>query len=135
VLDYSPQLQVVNGNGVAVIHFPRTDMSEEAAQAVGRQLCALAEAPRSRRLVLDLGDVRCLSSAMLGKLIGFDKRVKQRGGELALCSPSPVVAAQFERMRLDKLFHICATEEEALADWGGSPLPCASVVSYPSRGK
>jgi hypothetical protein len=26
------------------------------------------------------------------------------------------VAAQFERMRLDQLFHICPTEEEALAE-------------------
>ena len=121
MLDYSPLLQVVNGNGVAVIHFPRTDMSEEAALAVGRQLCALAEAPRSRRFILDLGDVRCMSSAMLGKLIGFDKRVKQGGGDLALCSLRPDLVAQFERMCLDRLFHIWPTEEEALGG-GRSPI-------------
>src|SRR5262245_21878915 len=91
-------------------------MSEEAALAVGRQLCALAEAPRSRRFVLDLGEVRCMSSAMLGKVIGFDKRVKQRGGELTLCSLRPGLVTQFERMRLDRLFHIRPTEEEALGD-------------------
>jgi anti-anti-sigma factor len=102
-------------------------MSEEAALALGRQLYALAETPRSHRLVLNSGDVRCMSTAMLGKLIGFDKRVKQGGGDLALCSLRPDLVAQFERMRLDRLFHICSTEEEALGDGAfASPLVASS---------
>jgi anti-sigma B factor antagonist len=120
MLYFAPQLHVVTSGGVSVIHFPGTDMSEEAALAIGRELYALAERPRSRRFVLSLGEVPCLSSAMLGKLISFDKKVKQSGGELRLCSLTSEVAARFESMCLDRLFHICQTEEEALADWGAS---------------
>jgi anti-anti-sigma factor len=116
MLDYSPQLRVVKGNGGVIIHFPGTHMSEEATLALGRQLYALAETPRSGRFILNLGDVRCLSSAMVGKLITFHRLVRRQGGEVAVCSLSPDVAAQFERMRLGRLFHICATEEEAVGD-------------------
>jgi anti-sigma B factor antagonist len=122
MLDFFPQLYVVTSGGVSVIHFPGTDMSEDAALAIGRQLYALTEKPRSRRFVLNLGDVPGLSSAMLGKLISFDKKVKQSGGELRLCSLTPEVAARFESMCLDRLFHICATEQEALGEWGVAPL-------------
>ncbi len=76
----------------------------------------LAERPGCRRFVLNLSLARCLSSSMFGKLIAFQKKVKQRGGDLTLCSLSPELAARFEGMRLDKLFHICPTEEEALGE-------------------
>jgi anti-anti-sigma factor len=121
MLDFAPQLHVGYSNGVMVVHLPGADMSEEAALALGRQLGTLAERLRSRCLILNLGDVRFVSSAMLGKLIAFHKQVRQRGGELALCSLTPELAARFESMRLDRLFHICSTEEEALAEWDLAP--------------
>jgi anti-anti-sigma factor len=116
MVDFAPWLHVEYIDGTALITFPRTDKSEGAALAVGGQLSELAERPGSRRFVLNLSLARCLSSSMFGKLIAFQKQVQQRGGELTLCSPSPELAQQFERMRLDKLFHICSTEEEALGE-------------------
>jgi anti-anti-sigma regulatory factor len=62
----------------------------------------------------NLGDARCLYSVALGKLIAWHKRLKQMGGELTLCGLTPDLAARLESMRLDRLFHICSTEEEAL---------------------
>ncbi len=114
MLDYVPLMHVVNDNGASVIHLRGTDASEEAAEAVGRQLYALAEVAPSRRFILNLGDVRCLGSATFGKLIGFHRQVRQRGGEVAVCSLNPDVAAQFERMCLGRLFPIYSTEEEAV---------------------
>ena len=116
MVDFTPWIHVKYIDGTALVMFPRTDKSEGDALAVGGQLSKLAERPACRRFVLNLSLARCLSSLMLGKLIAFQKNVRQRGGKLTLCSPSPEVAAQFERLRLDQLFHICSTEEEALAD-------------------
>jgi anti-anti-sigma factor len=115
-VDFAPCIRVKSIDGTALVTFPMTDMSEGAALAVGGQLWKLAERPGYRRFVLDLGLARCLSSSMFGKLIAFRKKVQQRGGELTLCSLSPEVAAQFERLRLDEFFHICSTEEVALVE-------------------
>jgi stage II sporulation protein AA (anti-sigma F factor antagonist) len=114
MVDYASQLHVEHINGVTLIQFPRTDMDEGAALAIESQLFPLAEKPGCTQFVLSLSRVRCLSSTMLGKLIAFNKQVKQRAGELILCSLSPDLAARFESMRLNKLFHICSNEEEAL---------------------
>jgi anti-anti-sigma factor len=114
MVDFAPWLHVEYIGGAALIAFERTDMGEGDLPVLGGQLSELAEMPGCRRFVLNLGAVHGLSSAMLGKLIGFQKQVKRRGGELTLCALSPDLAARLESMRLDRLFHICATEEEAL---------------------
>jgi anti-anti-sigma factor len=107
MVNFAPCIHVKYIDGTALVTIPRTDKSEDAALAVGGQLSKLAERPDCRRFVLNLSLAQCLSSLMFGKLIAFRKKVQQRGGELTLCSPSPEVAAQFERLRLDQLFHIC----------------------------
>jgi anti-anti-sigma factor len=116
MVNYEPWLHIEYIDGTALIAFPRTDMGEGAALTIGSQLAHLAERPGCRRFVLNLGAVHALSSAMLGKLIGFQKQVKQRGRELTLCSLGPELAARFDSMRLDRLFHICSTEKEALGE-------------------
>jgi stage II sporulation protein AA (anti-sigma F factor antagonist) len=116
MVNFAPWLHVENINGTALVTFPKTDMSEGAALALGGQLSDLAERPGCRRFVLNLSLALCLSSTMVGKLIAFRNKIKQRGGELVLCSLSPEVAARFECMRLDRLFHICSTEEEAIGE-------------------
>jgi stage II sporulation protein AA (anti-sigma F factor antagonist) len=116
MVDFAPWLHVEYIDGTALIALSRTDMGEGTALAVGGQLSDLAEGSGCRRFVLNLSLARFLSSAMLGNLIGFQKKVKQRGGELTLCALSPELAARFESMRLDRLFHICPTEEEALGE-------------------
>ena len=80
MVDYASWLRVDYINGEAIIAFPRTNMGEEAALVIGRQLSHLAEKPGCNRFVLNLSRVPCLSSTMLGKLIAFHKQVKQRGG-------------------------------------------------------
>ena len=89
MVDYTSWLRVDYSNGEAIIAFPRTNMGEEAALVIGRQLSHLAEKPGCNRFVLNLSRVPCLSSTMLGKLIAFQKKVTQRGGELTLCSLTP----------------------------------------------
>jgi anti-anti-sigma factor len=116
MVDFAPWLRVEHINGVAIIVFPRTNMEEEAALVIGSQLSHLAEEAGCRQFVLNLSAVRCLSSTMVGKLIAFHKKVKQRGGGLTFCGLAPEVATRFEAMRLNKLFHICSNEEEAIGE-------------------
>ena len=56
-----------------------------------------------------------LSSAALGKLIGFDKRCKQHGAELILSNIRPEIYEVFAITKLTKLFVIKDDEADALA--------------------
>ena len=116
MVDFACWLHVEYTHGIALIRFPQTDMSEAVASEIWRELSQLAEEPDCHQFVLDLSMACCLNSSMLGKLIAFHKKVKQLHGELTLCSLHPEVADRFESMHLNKLFHICSTEEEALGE-------------------
>jgi len=67
------------------------------------------------RLVLDLSDVTFLDSTALGVLIGAVKRLRSRGGALALVNTDTSIAKTFQITGLDQIFTILPTREEALA--------------------
>jgi anti-anti-sigma factor len=116
MVDFARWLHVEYVNGTALITFPSTDLGEGEAFVIGGELSELAERTCCRRFVVNLGAIHGMSSTMIGKLIGFQKKVRQRGGDVTLCSLSPELAARLECMRLDRLFHICSTEEAALGE-------------------
>jgi anti-anti-sigma factor len=119
----SQWFHVTHLEGAALVVFARADLwQEDAVRLVGGELLRLAEVGGPRHMVLDFGTVRSLSSTMFGKLIALDRKVKQAGGELTLCGLAPDLLAKFASMRLDKLFHICATQEQAL---GAAPVGVA----------
>ncbi len=71
------------------------------------------EAGRSR-LVLDLGKVSFIDSTGLGALVGLLKRVGMRG-ELVVCGVQPSVEQMFRLTRMDRVFRIFRTADEAVA--------------------
>ncbi len=70
------------------------------------------------RLVVNLVNVDYLDSTALGVLVGSYKRVRERGGSLALVGPQPRIRKVFEITRLVKVFDIFDTDEQALASLG-----------------
>jgi anti-anti-sigma factor len=102
-------------DAVTVIRFTEADVTDgEAAQAIGLRMARLVENAKQPRFVVDLGSVNRMSSAMLGKLIAFHKKVKQVGGRLTLCSLCPDLYLKFQNTRLHTIFRICPTEQEAV---------------------
>ncbi len=67
-----------------------------------------------RVLILDLSDVAFIDSSGLGALIGSLKVVGE-GNELALCGAREAVASMFKLTRMDKVFRMFSTAEEAAA--------------------
>ena len=67
-----------------------------------------------RRIVLDLSQVTFIDSSGLGALIGSLKAIGA-GGELALCGARESVISMLKLTRMDKVFRIFATPEEAAA--------------------
>ncbi len=79
---------------------------------------ALVEAceQRPRRLVINLTGVSYMDSSGIGTLVEVFRRVHAYKGQLVLCGLNERVRSVFEITKLDKFFHIFATESEALAE-------------------
>jgi anti-anti-sigma factor len=101
--------------GVTVVTFrDRQILSEAAVQALGQQLLGLAAGSGRRRLVLNFGNVRQLSSAVLGQVVALDRAVRQAGGRLSLCGVRPDLAHLLKVTRLDRYLDLYPSEGEAL---------------------
>jgi anti-anti-sigma regulatory factor len=62
---------------------------------------------------------------MLGYLLAVQQRLKDRGGKLRLCRLNPQLTGLFRRLMLNRLFTICADEEEAVEHnvaWSGARI-------------
>jgi len=68
----------------------------------------------NKNIVLDLSDVTFIDSSGLGALIGSLKAVG-KDGELVLCGARDAVVNMLKLTRMDKVFHIFTTREEAVS--------------------
>ena len=74
-----------------------------------------------RRVAIDLSEVSFLDSTALGVLIGAVKRLRSRGGALAVVNTDSSIAKTFEITGLDQIFTIAETREAAVAALDGDP--------------
>ncbi|MEI6733170.1 MAG: STAS domain-containing protein [Comamonadaceae bacterium] len=66
------------------------------------------------RVVLDMEGVKFVDSSGLGALISCLRLLNGREGDFRLCAMSKPVRALFELMRIDRVFNIHNTREEAV---------------------
>jgi anti-sigma B factor antagonist len=83
---------------------------DDAIQAVVRQLESLG----FRNILLDFTGTDYYGSTALGFFIKLWKRVRGMEGNMVFCNVSPHEREVLELTRLDHLWKICATREEAL---------------------
>lgn len=89
-------------------------LDESNIQLIGNQLFGLVDDDGRKKIVLDFANVEYLSSAALGKLITMNKKVADAGGKLRLCSIRPDIYEVFAITRLNKVFDIRDTQDQAL---------------------
>ncbi|HXG12189.1 MAG TPA: STAS domain-containing protein [Gemmataceae bacterium] len=90
---------------------PREILDEMMIQVLGEQLYALVDEERCRRLVLNFGAVRKMTSPMLGKIRKLYDKVQGVGGRLAFCKIHPALQPGFDILQLPRsLMH---DEEQA----------------------
>ena len=81
-------------------------------------MTSLVDADKMKHILLNFDGVEFLSSAALNKLILVDKKVKQVGGQLRLCSLRAEILEVFNLTRLNRVFDIRDSESEALKAFG-----------------
>jgi anti-sigma B factor antagonist len=102
-------------SGVTIARFvDRKILDETNIQIIGYELFALVDTDGRRKIIVDFSNVEYFSSAALGKLITLDKKAKAAKSKLRLCSIRPDIYEVFVITRLNKLFEIKDTREQAL---------------------
>lgn len=96
---------------VVVVQLPE-QVNHAEAEAFLAELQPLLELDRPR-IVLDCSQVRHMDSAGIEMLLRCLEEAMKRDGDLKLAAVSPASAVLLELMRVDRLFEVFETAEEA----------------------
>lgn len=87
---------------------------EVGIQAWGEELYSLVETMKTDKLVIDFSKVAFMSSSSLRVLITLNSRARNKKVKLALCGINANIMEAFKITRLDSLFKIKKTEDDAI---------------------
>ena len=112
------RLNVATQNDVTLVELiDRKVLDEMEISQISEQLNALVAGSDRPKLVLDFSAVVQMSSSALGMLITLHKHIREREGQLRLCSIQPSIYEVFIITRLNEIFRICRSQEEALSSF------------------
>lgn len=116
--DSGSRLNVSESDGITVVSFNDRNILEEAnIQAIGDEVSAIVESQAIPKILINFEGVEHLSSAALGTLITINNKVRQKGGQLRLAHIDPQIYEVFIITKLNKLFQIHDTREQAQASF------------------
>ncbi|NMC18909.1 MAG: STAS domain-containing protein [Thermogutta sp.] len=111
-------LDVYEVDDVTVVHFKDQRILEDLAiQELGQELFYLVDVEQRKKLLLNFANVNFLSSGALGKLNSLEKKIRNLGGVVKLCSIQPTIYKVFEITRFNTIFEIFKSEADALASF------------------
>ncbi len=104
---------------VTIVEFqsPRL-VDANSLDKIAEQLYELVDKKDRKKLVLDFGKVRFMSSSALGMLLNLNTKSAAIKGTLVLCGLRKDLMKVFEITKLTKILRFCADEKEALAVFG-----------------
>ena len=112
------RLRVRKESGVIRAEFVDRNILDEAnIQAITDELLALVANEPKPKLLISFANVDHLSSAALGALITIHNKMKGLSGQLRLADIDPQIYEVFEITKLNKLFQIHETSDEAAASF------------------
>lgn len=116
--EFSPKylkLQPAGGD-VVVVRVAVELLTEDVnLEQFGHELFALVEQFGCRRLVVDLNEVRVVTSAGLGKMITLHRKMHRHQGNVVFCDVQPAVEDVLRTSRLITYLTVAANQEAALA--------------------
>jgi anti-sigma B factor antagonist len=117
VSNASPTLEMERVGDVWIAHLKSGSLDESWINRLGHELLELVHAEGARKLVLHFGELDCLYSTLIGKLVSLHKALERAGGRLKLYGVSPLVKEIFGVCKLDEYFTFANDRESALRDW------------------
>jgi anti-sigma B factor antagonist len=112
------RLRVSEHDGITRIEFVDRNILDEAnIQQIGAEITKLVDARPHPKLLISFDNVDHLSSAALGTLITINNRVRSKDGQLRLANIDPQILEVFVITKLNKLFQIHPTTQQAMASF------------------
>ena len=109
------RLKVKRDGSIVEVQFRDRNILDEAnIQMIGDEIAALIDAGPNPKLLISFANVEHLSSAALGTLITINNRIRTRAGQLRLANIDPQIYEVFAITRLNKLFSIHETTDDAM---------------------
>jgi len=113
------RLRIRNQNGITIVEFIDRNILDEAnIQNIGEEISTVIDGADQPRLLISFSNVEHLSSAALGTLITINNKVRAKDGQLRLANIDPQIYEVFVITKLNKLFQIHETTDEALSSLG-----------------
>ena len=110
-------LAVSRERGVAVVAPTMKRLDASIAPAFKQEVVKLVEGGDTR-LVLDLAGLEFLDSSGLGAMVSILKAIGPRGA-VAVCNARGAVQSLFQLTRMDKVFPLLPSREDAIARLAG----------------
>jgi anti-anti-sigma factor len=85
------------------------------AESLGRLDEVISAAGSPPRVVVNLAQLRVVSSVFLAALVRLHQRIEKANGAIQVCGLNEVVMETIHATKLDAILHVCNTEQEALA--------------------
>ena len=115
--EVKPRINIEYIDNATIIRFTDEKILEEMdIKALQESIVSVVEQTKRINLILDFGNVRFLSSAVLGLLIRLSKRIYEQDGQLKLCNINTKIYEIFKITRLTKTFDICKDIENAVEE-------------------
>ena len=89
-------------------------LDDAQLQALADSFLPLIEQNDGIQLIIDFTKVKFLTSSVLGLLIRASKKIYEKDGTLRLCSVNPKIQEVFKITRLDKVFEMFPSWEDAM---------------------
>src|SRR5258708_34786032 len=104
---------------VAIMELSGDPLGEPDAELVRQKTRHIVQS-NIRHVVFDMSGVRHINSAGLGGLVSAMTTLRKVGGTVQLSNVVEAVRRIFTITRLDELFPMCASVDEALGKWGNN---------------
>lgn len=114
----TPRLTVSTEGDITIVELVDKKILDEInISQIQEQMNALVAQSMKPKVVMDFVNVAHMSSSALGMLITLHKRVREKKGELRLCSIAPSIYEVFVITRLNEIFHISQNRQQALSSF------------------
>jgi len=107
------EIKVMPASQAAVVA-PDGDLDAESGAEMKRTLKDLFDTGHTK-LIVDMGRVTHIDSAVWGELAMAAKRAREAGGELRLCAMGGEMLGIFAMLRLSRVMAVYPTRESAVA--------------------
>ena len=114
-------LKIRKNGGVSVVEFADRKILEELSiSEIGAELARVVTGTSDVKMLLSFKNVEHLSSAALGMLINLNRSVAEKSGHLKLSDITPQIFEVFKITRLNKLFQIYDSADQAMGAFPSS---------------